>query len=148
MFNNILLSIIWVSAILYFLGYNLWWIINFFRNPISIKQRFYKDIGKAKLSFITCRVYLWRSTLFHAVVNLYEDFIFIKRFRSSWLINKDNFMEFKPIPQSKFFNLFQTYKFKIKVNNIYKTETIYFLLTPRQVNIITNFLKSNNILDN
>ncbi len=134
---NIIFFIIVVASISFFICF----LLNKFRD-IETKYS-YEEYGEANLSFHTsmCRMLLKPSALNPTTVNIYDDFLYIICGNSKWIINKDNFLEYKKA------TLFVPYIIKIKTEDIYKSKEFYFLFTKKQAKLLENFFKENNFIE-
>lgn len=125
-----------------FIVYQIWFGISIFLPPDKIKPRFYKKYGKAIFTIVALRTFKYRNCAnLHALINIYDNFIYIKQFHTELIINKNNLKKFQSVPHSSVFNLFQNYKFQIETNQAFKNNTVYFILTPKQANLIMNYIK-------
>lgn len=90
---------------------------------LQIPNKIQKEYGKPNISFWTSyyRFFPHPSAINFIFIALYNDFLIIKGLNENYLINKDNFVEFK----NK--TLFKPYSIKFKTNNVYKYKEISFI---------------------
>ena len=89
---------------------------------LKIPNKIQKEYGKPIISFWTLyyRFFPHPSAINFIFMALYNDFLIIKGLNENYLINKDNFVEFK----NK--TLFKPYSIKFKTSDIYKYKEIPF----------------------
>ncbi len=119
---NIIFFIVVVASI----SFVICFLLNQFRD--IVKKYTYEEYGEANISFHTsmCRISPRPSAFNPTTVNIYDDFLYIICGNLKWIINKDNFLEYKKA------TMFVPYIIKIKTEDIYKSKELYFLFTKKQ----------------
>ncbi len=135
-----------IFAFIFMLGV-IAYIVLLFVKPFEIPKSYSQnaqEMVQPKITFLASEL-IWLprpSGINPLVVRIYSDHILITSFGKHWIINKENFVEFKHA------NFLQPYTLKIKVDSIYKYEEIQFtMLSKKKAAYIEQFLLENKLIN-